>query len=928
MGYYAIFCPNCDELMLAAARCPHCEWIRPDDRAGIGEVVGAPVQLPLQPVHSAHLATGRNAVWVTGQQGNGGALAQVKWPAGSIQTHPLPPGRIAMDLCTASGLLLAGPNDLSTIPSKGKTVYAFDVQSDDLRWEYHLPGIYALSPITCTPDAALFVSDTEACHVLDLEQGHLRQTFFAWSDARFAPLADAERVIISGKLSAQGQPALAAFHPDTGQEIWRYDTNEALAMPPAQQAGIVCAPLVSGVICLDAHTGKPMWDAPYRPPRLTRKGALTSLPAMSATLALFGCGDLAPEKAGYALYALDVHTGKPAWKIPLAARMTLKPLVFGSMLVFIDEAGSLTAVDLESARQLWTAQIPGKPATVPAVLDDYIVIGTEAGKLFRVRFRPASSPPSRVPEYFTAQGDWSQAGVAYALRSDYSQAGECFIRAGDARHALKLFEKVGDSAGVARCYLLLQEWDQAIQVYEALGDQAAKAESLLKAGRFKEAARCFEASGDLAQAGSAYARAGLAIEAARCYATAGDNDLLAQLAQEAPNEQMARWLASTPHWPLAVEVYLQIKDGPAAARLCKERGDLRRAFDLWWQMESWEKCRALAQELGDLRAEAQVCLQQKQYGEAARLFEGLNQWEEALRYYEQAKMFEHSLRALSSLGRYEEAAGRLAAAGRHREAAEDYQKAAQQMLSTEIASREKAAGLWRKAAEHFALDGLKEQAQICLREAASLLSEPILVLVAVRIDTKLVVGNESQLEFTIANQGFGPARRVRILVTSKGFGYEQPCEVGNRLDILARDQSETIKAGLKPIVPGSGVELRLSLAYTTLPGKEETVGPFQAFVVVQRLEEALPMSIHIGSFEYIGSGGVHAQDAVMVRPSYHVSEAEGLDAISKNLGQVMRKNLKPENTQSGTIIRYCSRCGQSVQPDDVYCPNPNCGAEL
>ena len=126
----------------------------------------------------------------------------------------------------------------------------------------------------------------------------------------------------------------------------------------------------------------------------------------------------------------------------------------------------------------------------------------------------------------------------------------------------------------------------------------------------------------------------------------------------------------------------------------------------------------------------------------------------------------------------------------------------------------------------------------------------------------------------IVNKGYGPACNLRILLDGKGFGFAKPTSAGKIIGIIAVGDAVTLSTGLKPATPGQGVELQLTLKYarSNNDAKEQEVGPFQAFLGVHRLDEVKPVSIHIGSFEYIGPGGMHTQDAVVVRPTYGASD--------------------------------------------------------
>jgi hypothetical protein len=340
--------------------------------------------------------------------------------------------------------------------------------------------------------------------------------------------------------------------------------------------------------------------------------------------------------------------------------------------------------------------------------------------------------------------------------------------------------------------------------------------------------------------------------------------------------------------------------------------------------------------LQDKEVEAQVCIAQGEAEEAARLYEDLNQWELALKYYEQASSLDGSVRALAGLGRFEEAGQKLSESHRYVVAARQYQRAADQVMEQYTLDRTAAADCLRKAAENYAFGGKKMEAEACHQAAARVLSAPVIYLDEVKLGSALIVGQESRLQICIGNRGYGPAREVRVSIDGRGFGYDTPTSIGNAIDVLASHDTAAVQAGLTPVTAGSGVELRLSVTFKPLRSTdidqtpEKKVGPFQAFLSVKQPAQSQPASIHIGSFEYIGPGGVHAQDVVKIRPNYHVGDQpRSLSVVEGIQDSVSHLPLVSGNADSSyRVARFCSQCGKSIEPGQTRCSNPACGVRL
>src|SRR5258706_13645525 len=98
MSLYPIFCPRCDELILAAGECSRCHWQRPDDHAEAGQAIAEPLTLPCSPVPGTRFAIIRDNIWLAGQGSPAGALISIDWRSPRVDKHDLPAGYLAKDL--------------------------------------------------------------------------------------------------------------------------------------------------------------------------------------------------------------------------------------------------------------------------------------------------------------------------------------------------------------------------------------------------------------------------------------------------------------------------------------------------------------------------------------------------------------------------------------------------------------------------------------------------------------------------------------------------------------------------------------------------------------------------------------------------------------------------------------------------------------
>lgn len=900
MRPYPIFCPVCDELILDASACPSGHWSRPSDTAEVGQFVGEALTLPVKPHAKAPLIAAGNQIWLTGLREGNGALLALHWATQTVRTYPLAAGQIAAELSGIAETILASMNDAG-MPTRSKRVLALNAATGEPRWQQTVPSAFALSTPTPDGNAVFALSDAGDLYTLAMADGTpQRPPIRTDGDVRHAPVLHSGLALVSGTSIGPTAP-LIAVDLALEQIKWRAAGDEPLVAPVVVADRTVCTASLKLLIGLDIQTGKSAWLAPYQPPRETSHGAITTPLAGNGACVFFGGGDLINGQPGYALYAVDVKTGRKAWAYHTARHLTLAPVVVGSLVVCIDHGGHIAALNAASGELVWQAQLPAAPLAPPLAFDDFLLLVDKFGQLHTLRYRSAAARPTLPPEAYAARQDWNLAAVAHALRGDLSQSGHYLLQAGDARHALKIFERNRDQAGRAQALTALHEWDSAIQIYRNQNAPTQVAEVLAKADRHAEAAAQFEALGDLVRAGHEYQHGGRLIEAANCFLKSEQIEALTALSVSSQADRtLAARLAETDHWQLAVNLYARLKALEEAARLCEARGDKRQAIKWWRQIGNWQRSRALAQELNDKQLEVDICLQQKQYGEAARLLEELGQWAAALPHYETVRNMDGQLRVLAALGRYVVAAERAAAAQRFVEAGQYYQKAAGQAASTQADNPAAAADFWRKAADQFALSGSKDEGLTCLRQAAQALGEPILELAAINLDD-LLVNHAARLSVTIKNVGYGPARQLQVWLDGSDFGFQGYKSVIKPITALAAGDEHRLQVGLKPVTPGQP-ELQLKVSYLTHKNVETSI-EFQSFLSVRNPDDTKPSMIHIDKFEYVGQGGIRAQDSVVIQRGTDLARAVNL---ADNAPPVIEDGT---TRLIETVSQSCPNCG-------------------
>jgi len=127
--------------------------------------------------------------------------------------------------------------------------------------------------------------------------------------------------------------------------------------PGAAWAALVGGDLLlaagSRLSCLDAATGRRRWARPF--------AALRGAPARFAVPL---CGGLAALGLGGAVVAVDLGTGRPAWRFDPPAAGASLAVGFGALLVLAADTAVAYGLDA-GGRVSWRHRLPGPPAAAP-----------------------------------------------------------------------------------------------------------------------------------------------------------------------------------------------------------------------------------------------------------------------------------------------------------------------------------------------------------------------------------------------------------------------------------------------------------------------------------------------------------------------------------------------------------------------------------
>ncbi len=188
-----------------------------------------------------------------------------------------------------------------------------------------------------------------------------------------------------------GGPAPLELRP-----LWEYEEEFAMFLSaPVVHGGRVFAswclldpPKTYGaVVCLDAATGRKLWQVEERPDKQPFKGIFSS-PAVSADGRFVVIGQGLHPDSNCDLICLDAQTGRIKWLVPTPLHLESSPAIVGNLVVVGAGAievgndhrvsgnpGYVFAVDLETGREVWRHDV-ADPESSPAIVGDIAYIGS------------------------------------------------------------------------------------------------------------------------------------------------------------------------------------------------------------------------------------------------------------------------------------------------------------------------------------------------------------------------------------------------------------------------------------------------------------------------------------------------------------------------------------------------------------------------
>jgi outer membrane protein assembly factor BamB len=183
-------------------------------------------------------------------------------------------------------------DDLVITSCSNGDIYAFDIDSGDIKWNYELPYSGVISEVERD---TVCIGSGDTCYCFNIRDREIRWKFETAGKITASPRTDGNSVYLG---SWDGN--VYAVDLSTGDLKWKYQTGWGIDSTPDVSDGMVfVGSLDNNFYALDEDSGDLVWY-------FTCKSAIHSSPAAYGEYVFFGCDD-------GRFYALDKTNGDLAW---------------------------------------------------------------------------------------------------------------------------------------------------------------------------------------------------------------------------------------------------------------------------------------------------------------------------------------------------------------------------------------------------------------------------------------------------------------------------------------------------------------------------------------------------------------------------------------------------------------------------------------
>lgn len=248
-------------------------------------------------------------------------------------------------------------------------LYCLNVDDGSVMWNVTLeiePTWWGLASSPLVFDGTIFATSFSdgALHALDYSGVELWNRSTDSIDPYSSPSGWDGKVYFAG-----GDPALYCLNSSSGQVLWTFETDAAIASSPAIEEGTVFFTTSNSFYAVDAENGQELW-------KVDLKGT-PSTPAISFGKAYVGSSD------GF-LTCFDALNGTRIWSTEVNGPVVSSPVVAKENVYFGTNVGEGTvyALNATDGSVVWTHLINEYIMSSPAILNGTLFIGADDKNLY------------------------------------------------------------------------------------------------------------------------------------------------------------------------------------------------------------------------------------------------------------------------------------------------------------------------------------------------------------------------------------------------------------------------------------------------------------------------------------------------------------------------------------------------------------------
>lgn len=477
-----LFCPDCHTYFPSGLRCRGCRRLR------------APLETPAQleqPLWKDHVPGGvATRMALTTLEGQ--AVLAVPWnvrsqkgrasaPEGGVTLLRLADGGlvwtarapIALEggAACANDLVLVGFRQSGIGPGQG-WIAALELVNGQERWRQAISGAVRCAPVA--DDVRVFAGASDgAVYCFNLEDGRLlwrtpvypRETHIPAPPLVLSEHGLFQALIVATYGGLQGwEDGKVVALDERGKKIWETNAVGNVRGAPVLADGVIYlsafgnSPSVGILQALDARTGKPRWEAPFK---------IQGQPSDQHSFNFVG-SPLIYEGRAYVgslnqrLYILEAESGALVDALPAGGGIVASPAVIEGLVVFNTKDGYTHAVDARSGETAWTHPLGAECLTDPLVYGENIFIGADQGDVLALPWH--NGRYAWAANRLEAAGRHQEAGDLRALQANFSPLNEerevaylgaeaSWIKAGEPERAARMWEALNRKERVAAAYL-------------------------------------------------------------------------------------------------------------------------------------------------------------------------------------------------------------------------------------------------------------------------------------------------------------------------------------------------------------------------------------------------------------------------------------------------------------------------------------------